>query len=129
VLPPFRKPAKATAGTVPSREGHTRSQPRAHIAKSNRANHAQPVTRNDSPLNGSDAIMIGTDLHATASATSATTGPVRAVSPTRPRHNGANATGRSPSDNAAAAALRDVADADAGGGGHAAAAANCEDPV
>jgi hypothetical protein len=39
----------------------------------------------------------------------------------RLRHNRANATGRSPSNNAAAAALQDVADA-------AAAAANCEDP-
>ena len=103
--------AKATAGTVPSREEHTRSQPRAH-------NHAQPVTRCDPPLNGSDAK--GTD-QPTAAATSATTGPVPAVSPTRLRRKGANATGRNSSNNAAAAALQDVADA-------AAAAANCQDP-
>ena len=105
---------KATAGTVPSREEHTRSQPRAH-------NHAQPVTRCDPPLNGSDAK--GTD-QPTAAATSATAsaGPVPAVSPTRLRRNGANATGRNPSNNTAAAALQDVADA-------AAAAANCQDPL
>ena len=110
--------AKATAGTVPSREEHTRSQPRAHIAQSNHANHAQPVTRCDPPLNGSDAK--GTD-QPTAAATSATTGPVPAVSPTRLRRKGANATGKNSSNNAAAAALQDVADA-------AAAAANCQDP-
>ena len=40
----------------------------------NHANQAQPVTRSDPPLNGSDAI--GTDLHATAAATSATIGPL-----------------------------------------------------
>ena len=66
--------AKAIAGTVPTREEHTRSQPRAHVAKSNHANQAQPVTRSDSPLNGSDAI--GADLHATTAATSATVGPL-----------------------------------------------------
>ena len=66
--------AKAIAGTVPTREEHTRSQPRAHFAKSNHANQAQPVMRSDSPLNGSDAI--GTDLHATTAATSATIGPL-----------------------------------------------------
>ncbi len=42
---------------------------------------------------------------------------------TRPRRNGANATGRNSSNNAAAAALQDVADATG-----IAAAANCEDP-
>jgi hypothetical protein len=76
------------------------------------------VTRSNSPLNGSDAIGTG---QPTAAATSATTGPVPAVSPTRLRRNGANATDRNSSNNTAAAALQDVADA-------AAAAANCEDP-
>ena len=66
--------AKAIAGTVPTREEHARSQPRAHFAKSNHANQAQPVTRSDPPLNGSDAI--GTDLHATTAATSAAIGPL-----------------------------------------------------
>jgi hypothetical protein len=77
------------------------------------------MTRSDTPFIGSDAI--GTD-QPTAAATSATTGPVPAVSPTRLRRNGANATDRNSSNNTAAAALQDVAAAAA------AAAANCEDP-
>ncbi len=50
---------------------------------------------------------IGTGLSANAAATSATTGPVPAMSPTR--RNRTNATGRSSPDNAAAAALRAAA--------------------
>ena len=77
----------------PSWKEHIQSQPGATIAKSNPATYAQAVISEPS------------------------------LSSTMKRlpRNGANATGRNPSNNAAAAALQDVADA-------AAAAANCQDP-
>jgi hypothetical protein len=78
----------------PSWKEHIQSQPGATIAKSNPATYAQAVISEPS------------------------------LSSTMKRlpRNGANATGRNPSNNAAAAALQDVADA-------AAAAANCQDPT
>ena len=96
---------KAIAGTVPTREEHRRSQPRAHFAKSNLVNQAQPVTRSASPLNGSDANDPGGDHLANAASSSATVGtePAVMMSPTVLRHN--------PADNAKAAAMQAAADA------------------
>jgi hypothetical protein len=121
--------AKATAGTVPTIAQRTLKGPRGV----QRGTHVHSQEQPRLPLSACDAQRlslkphrkatkryqherIGTDLSANAAATSAPTGTVPAMSPTRPRHNGTNATGGSSPDNAAAAALR------------AAAAANCEDP-